>query len=63
MEELLDVKAVSADLGTPLGTLAYWRHIGEGPPWAKLGRRVVYRRSDVKAWVDAQFAKTEKSTA
>lgn len=36
-------------------TLAHWRQIGSGPRWAKLGRRVYYRRSDVLAWIDAQF--------
>lgn len=40
----------------PTSTLAYWRHRDEGPPYAKIGRRVVYRRSDVLAWMEAQFA-------
>ncbi|WP_426414171.1 hypothetical protein [Bradyrhizobium ganzhouense] len=26
------------------------RVTGEGPPFAKLGRRVVYRQSDLDAW-------------
>lgn len=39
----------------PKNTLAYWRHIGYGPKWAKIGRRVFYRRSDIEAWIDAQF--------
>jgi hypothetical protein len=36
-------------------TLRYWRAQGIGPRWAKLGRRIVYRRSDVQAWIDEQF--------
>lgn len=36
-------------------TLRYWRAQGIGPKWAKLGRRIVYRRSDVQAWIDEQF--------
>ena len=40
----------------PTSTLAYWRHRDEGPPYAKIGRRVVYRRCDVLAWMEAQFA-------
>ena len=39
-------------------TLRYWRHIGAGPPSAKLGRRVVYRAADIEAWIAAQFAAT-----
>ncbi|MCX2934721.1 helix-turn-helix domain-containing protein [Mycobacterium sp. CVI_P3] len=35
-------------------TLRYWRHTGTaGPPSFKLGRRVLYRRSDVDAWLQA----------
>lgn len=26
----------------------------EGPPWSKIGRRVVYRWADVAAWIEAQ---------
>lgn len=40
----------------PKNTLRYYRHVGDkGPKWAKLGRRVFYRESDVLAWIDAQF--------
>lgn len=37
-------------------TLRWLRHDGRGPKSAKLGRRIVYRESDVIAWIDAQFA-------
>ncbi len=38
-------------------TLRYFRHEGtKGPKSAKLGRRVVYRESDVLAWIDKAFA-------
>lgn len=36
-------------------TMRWLRHTGEGPKSGKLGRRVVYRRSDVQAWIDAGF--------
>lgn len=36
-------------------TLRYWRAQGVGPRWAKLGRRIVYRESDVQAWIEEQF--------
>lgn len=47
----------TADLmRTKPATLAYWRHRGEGPPFARVGKRVLYRRADVLAWLEAQFA-------
>jgi hypothetical protein len=32
-------------------TLDRWRQLGEGPPITKLGRRVLYRRSSLQAWL------------
>lgn len=45
-------------------TLAWWRHKndGTGPRWFKLGpKKVVYKKSDVQAWLDAQYNATEAS--
>lgn len=39
----------------PSSTLAYWRHRGEGPKYAKIGKRILYRRADVEEWLTAQF--------
>ena len=48
--------AEAADLvRRPASTLAYWRHRGEGPRYAKVGKRVLYRREDVEVWLAAQF--------
>ncbi|HZH23253.1 MAG TPA: helix-turn-helix domain-containing protein [Geodermatophilus sp.] len=41
-------------LRAPVATLRYWRHLGTGPHSFRLGRRVVYRREDLHAWIDAQ---------
>lgn len=30
-------------------------HMGTGPKSAKVGGRVMFRESDVMAWIDAQF--------
>ncbi len=35
-------------------TLARWRHEGKGPAYMKSGSRIVYRGSDVLAWLDAR---------
>lgn len=47
----------------PTSTLAYWRHRGEGPRFAKVGKRVLYRRADVLVWIEDQFADGLKPTA
>jgi hypothetical protein len=35
------------------GTLPRWRMEGRGPAWSRLGRRVVYLRSDLLAFLAA----------
>lgn len=42
--------------GTPASTWRYWAHIGQGPPSFKLGRRRVWKRSVVMAWIESQEA-------
>lgn len=39
----------------PKATLAQWGSQGCGPKYARFGRHVRYRLSDVIAWEDAQF--------
>jgi excisionase family DNA binding protein len=49
---LLTPKQAAELLNVPVGTLAQWRYIGEGPKFAKLGaRHVRYRRDDLEAFV------------
>lgn len=57
MTKLLRLSEAAEVLGVPENTLRFWRTQGTGPPSAKIGRRVVYREADLKAWIDAQFAK------
>ena len=43
-------------------TLERLRVIGTGPRFAKAGRRVLYRRGDVEAWVDGHsFVSTREA--
>jgi excisionase family DNA binding protein len=35
-------------------TIDRWRRLDEGPPITKLGRRILYRRSSVQAWLRAR---------
>jgi predicted DNA-binding transcriptional regulator AlpA len=48
---------VSSNLteGTRNHSSEYLRSIGQGPKSGKLGRRLVYRRSDVEAWIASAF--------
>lgn len=33
-------------------TLRYWRHVRQGPPFFKLGRKVLYAREDVERYME-----------
>lgn len=35
---------------TSESTVRYWRHIGTGPRGVKIGRRVLYRESELTRW-------------
>jgi hypothetical protein len=39
-------------------TLAKLRLSGNGPVYCKLGRRVVYRREDLAAWLESRLARS-----
>jgi excisionase family DNA binding protein len=43
----------------PLESVRYWVHIGKAPRSVKIGRRRLFRRSDVLAWIDKQYAATK----
>jgi predicted DNA-binding transcriptional regulator AlpA len=53
-DELLTISEVAAIVRAPIATLRYWRHLGTGPRSFRLGRRVVYRVGDLRAWIDTQ---------
>ncbi|MFK0002557.1 helix-turn-helix domain-containing protein [Paenarthrobacter sp. NPDC090522] len=54
----MTIGEVSLLTRTPVATLRYWRYQGKGPRSALFGNRILYRRSDVTAWIDSVF-KTE----
>ena len=47
--------------GVVIGTLAKWRHFGEGPAYVKVGSRVFYDRADLDAFIDAGRRTSTKS--
>jgi excisionase family DNA binding protein len=53
----LTTEEVAQALRTSAETVRYWRHTGKGPSSVKVGRRVLYRESDVLAWLEAVAAK------
>jgi predicted DNA-binding transcriptional regulator AlpA len=57
MTRLLTIKEVAERYPfIPEATWRYWRHRNEGPPSARIGRRVVFKEDQVEAWIEAQFA-------
>ncbi|CAJ1578993.1 helix-turn-helix domain-containing protein [[Mycobacterium] wendilense] len=62
-DPIIDTDTVSGMTGVPKGTLRYWRHNNEGPASWTLGRRVVYRRSEVERWIAEQEQTTKRGGA
>jgi predicted DNA-binding transcriptional regulator AlpA len=49
--------------GVPVKTPAEWASKGTGPRYAKFGRHVRYRLSDVIDWESKRFAEDKRSSA
>lgn len=52
--EYLTAPQLEQMTGTPASTWRYWAHIGQGPASFKLGRRRVWKKSVVLAWLENQ---------
>ncbi len=57
--EWLTTRQVAERYRTAESTIRYWRHGGYGPMGVRIGRRVLYRRSDVEAWEQGRMAAEE----
>jgi excisionase family DNA binding protein len=44
-------------------TLERFRLEGGGPRWRRAGRRVLYARADLDAWIEPTFSTTSESAA
>ena len=55
MDQLLTPSEVAERLRRPLATVRYWRATGVGPPGARLNGRVLYRESELEAWIAQHF--------
>lgn len=60
MKEIDGTEGTADHLNSTPSTLRYWRHIGMGPVSFKVGRRVLYRKTDVDAWLAAQYDATAR---
>ena len=61
--DLLTIAEAAKLLRAPVATLRYWRHRNTGPRSFRLGRRVLYRRDDLHAWIAAQRERAVASDA
>lgn len=49
--DYLNTKQAAAEYGLSVSYLNKLRVSGGGPPYAKIGRRVLYRRCDLERWI------------
>ncbi|MGO9326693.1 MAG: helix-turn-helix transcriptional regulator [Steroidobacteraceae bacterium] len=54
LTDFLEQDEAAAELKVCSRTLDRWRRLGEGPPITKLGRRILYNRSSLRAWLGAR---------
>ena len=54
--EYLTTQELADLVRAPAETCRFWRHAGRGPRSVKIGRRVLYKRADVEAWLEEQYA-------
>ena len=52
--QLLTISQAAELLRAPVAALRYRQHLGTGPNSFRLGRRVLYRRDDLRARIDAR---------
>jgi hypothetical protein len=52
-DELLSPAQLAKELQTTEASLAQRRYRGDGPRFIKVGARVLYRRRDIRAFLDA----------
>ena len=58
MHPLLNTQQAADSLGLSRRTLERWRLEGNGPVFVKLGRRCLYKQSDLVAWVQSNLRRS-----
>ena len=55
--ELISERELSRHLAIPRNTLRRWRRLGKGPPWVRIGVRMIrYDTGDLRRWLEQQQA-------
>jgi excisionase family DNA binding protein len=54
LSQFLTVEELAAELGRTKPTLNRWERLGMGPPRTHIGRKVLYKRTSVEAWLARQ---------
>jgi predicted DNA-binding transcriptional regulator AlpA len=62
MDSLLNQKQAAQVLGISVRTLERHRVAGTGPRWARLGRLVRYRESDLVEWIERNLRSSTSET-
>jgi predicted DNA-binding transcriptional regulator AlpA len=63
LEQLIDTPTAAAILNVKPDTLVYWRFLGEGPPFVRVGRLIRYRREDLSTWIQQRTVRWERGNA
>ena len=54
LDEWMTRRALAQELGVSVDTLGRWETCRIGPPSIRMGRKVLYRRETVRAWLREQ---------
>ena len=63
LSEWMTQPALAQELGISVDTLQRWHNQRIGPPRAKIGARVMYRRAAVREWLVSQEEKSPAGVA
>ena len=55
MDKLMSLAEVAQVANVSEATMRWLRHQGEDPKSGKIGRKIMYRESDVITWINAKF--------
>ena len=53
-DELITTAMLAKELHVTVRACEKWRLYGTGPAFCKIGRKVLYRRQNVREWIEAR---------
>lgn len=54
LSDYLSKSQLAAELGVTVRTITRWRMMRTAPPAVRVAGRVMFKRADVKQWIEAQ---------